>query len=194
MKKVGFAAGEVSLLRRVLAFLDEDKASWNARTAEHAPWSKQDLKARARILEKLTKAEQPSDPAVNAPLLEEQLIVYSGGKVAPLALPNWQRYARQGAQVGATVADAQIVGQWMSRQDWMGPGSQTLQSALNNWSSWLGKARAEQAGVVHPKAGLNGDVGHHISPQRQESSRGRPASGFGRKIPPTRQDGIQGAR
>lgn len=181
MKKVGFAAGEVSLLRRVLVDLPRQGG---------IAWSKQDYKAAARILEKLTKAETPNEPAVNAPAIEEALITYAAGKVAPLALPNWQRYARQGAQVGATVADAQTIGQWLSRQAWVGYGSQTLQSALANWSSWLGKARMAEMGTTRSQAGLHGNVGPHPSPERQVPQRGRAAPGLGRKVPPTRQDGI----
>lgn len=171
MKKVGFASGEVSLLRRVLSSTD---------------FSKADAKSAMRILDKLLKAETPSEPAVNAPAIEETLVTYSQGKVAPLALPNWQRYARQGSQAGATVADAQTIGSWMSRQGWMQPGSQTLQSVLNNWSSWLGKARAAEQGNVKPQAGLTsgqGDLGPAPGPQRQDTPRGRPAAGFGRKVP-----------
>lgn len=176
MKKVSFASSEVSLIRRALEYM-----------ARHsAIEGRQDVKSSARILEKLTKAEQPNDPAVNAPLLEDTLLTYSGGKLAPLALPNWQRYARQGAQVGATVADAQTIGQWMNRQDWIARGSMTLQSVLNNWSSWLGKARAAQEGLQRPQAGLNGQAGHvgpGPGPQRQVPQGRRPAPGFGRKVP-----------
>jgi hypothetical protein len=176
VKKVGFASGELSFLRRVLADFDNPPAGMT--------WPKSDYKARDRILEKLSRAEQPTDPAVNAPAIEDVLVTYSQGKVAPLALPNWQRYARQGAGVSATVADAQTIGQWMSRQGWLQPGSQTLQSVLNNWSSWLGKARVAEAGAVRPQAGLHGHVGPSVGPQRQIPQGGRPAPGLGRKIAP----------
>jgi len=178
LKKVSFASGEVSLLRRALDRVDPTDE-------DGRQWTKQDIKARDRILEKLLKAEQPTDPAVNAPAIEDVLVTWSAGKVAPLALPNWQRYARQGAVVGATVADAQTIGQWMSRQDWLQPGSQTLQSVLNNWSSWLGKARAAIEGTRRPQAGLNGNLGQGPGPQRQAPPGGRPAPGLGRKVPPT---------
>jgi hypothetical protein len=172
VKKVQFAAGELSLLRRVLAGVDDGQG-----------WTKQDFKARDRILDKLIKAEQPSDPAVNAPAIEDALITYAGSKVAALALPNWQRYARQGATVGATVADAQTIGTWMSRQGWIQPGSQTLQSVLNNWSSWLGKARAVEAGAVHAPPGLGNarnpnDLGQNPGAKRQVAPGGRPAAGL----------------
>lgn len=177
MKKVGFASGEVSLLRRVLTGLGQ--------LGDPGVWTKQDLKAGLRILEKLTKAETPNEPAINAPAIEEVLIAFSRGKVAALALPNWQRYARQGAQMGATVQDAQTIGTWMSHQGWLQYGSQTLQSVLNNWSSWLGKARATEAGSVRPQAGLHGGhVGPSAGPQRQVPQGGRPAPGLGRKVTP----------
>jgi hypothetical protein len=181
VKKVQFAAGELSLLRRVLGTmaLQTDRVGY---VVELHNLTKQDYKARDRILEKLVRAEQPSDPGVNAPAIEEALITYAGAKVAPLALPNWQRYARQGAAVGATVADAQIIGQWMSRQGWIQPGSQTLQSVLNNWSSWLGKARAAE-GPLRPEAGLgNASIPNHLGqgpdPQRQVIAGGRPKAGL----------------
>jgi hypothetical protein len=180
VKKVGFASGELSFLRRVLADFDNPPAGMT--------WPKSDVKTAARILEKLTRAEVPNEPAVNAPAIEEALITYSLGKVAALALPNWQRYARQGAQAGATVAGAQTIGQWMSRQDWMQRGSQTLQSVLNNWSSWLGKAQAAEAGTARPQSGLNGQGGHvgpGPGPQRQVPEGRRPAPGIGRKVPTT---------
>lgn len=176
------------MLRRALSKVQSDVGNDMSQA-----FSKQDVKARDRILDKLLKAETPNEPAVNAPAIEDALITYSLGKVAALALPNWQRYARQGAQVGATLADAQIIGQWMGRQGWLQPGSQTLQSVLNNWSSWLGKARAAEAGTVKPQAGLNGQggqLGPNPGPQRQEPARGRSAPGFGRKITPTHKDGI----
>jgi hypothetical protein len=182
MKKVGFASGEVSLLRRVLGNLG------NPPMGEAIP--KSDYKAAQRILDKLLKAETPSEPAVNAPAIEETLVTYSQGKVARLALPNWQRYARQGAQASATVADAQTIGSWMSRQGWMQPGSQTLQSVLNNWSSWLGKARAAETGTMKPQAGLTsgqvvqtkttfgGGIPGHAGPSGSPS---RPPSGFNQR-------------
>src|SRR5690349_222357 len=120
MKAVRLASGEVSLLRRVLAKVHDGLPH-----PELLLWTRQDVKARDRILEKLSKAEQPSDPGVNAPALEATLLAYGAGKVAELALPNWQRYSRQAAQVGATVADAQTIGRWMSMQGWLRPGSQT---------------------------------------------------------------------
>jgi hypothetical protein len=164
MKKVSFAKGELSLLRRRL----------------HEPEAiRIDEKARQTILAKLAKAEQPNDPGVNAPALEETLITYSRGKVVSLALPNWQRYSRQGADVGATVADAQTIGEWMYRQGWIQLGSQTLESALRNWSSWLGKARASEPGQ-RPEAGLHGtsNVGPGTGAQRPATQGRRPAPGF----------------
>jgi len=181
------------LLRRLLEPLIVDVGECpNGLTTEgpvHHP--KADLKAARRILDKLSKAEAPSDPAVNAPALEEALMTYSRGKVVALALPNWQRYARQGAQAGATVADAQTIGEWLYRQGWVQLGSQTLESVLRNWSSWLGKARAAGLGVGSRTVELkNGNLGQATGPQRGSAPGGRAAPGFGRKVPPTHKDGI----
>jgi len=166
VKKVGFAAGEVSLLRRRL----------------HDPEPlKPDEKARVRVLEKLKRAEQPSDPGVNAPALERELIAYARGKVVAEGLPNWQKLARQGADVGATPADAQTVGTWMYHQGWLALGSQTLTGVLRNWSSWLGKARAAQQGQ-RPRAGINGrpdtDLGPGAGEQRPDTPGGRRPPGI----------------
>ena len=163
MKKVAFGKLEVGLLRRKLAHEEPIRA---------------DEKARQAILAKLVKAEQPNDPAVNAPMLEESLITYSRGKVVALALPNWPRYARQAADVGATIADAQIVGAWLAVQGWVQPKSQTLESVLRNWSGWLGKARAST--TIKAQAGFNGadNLGQGASEQRPPAPRGRAAPGF----------------
>lgn len=183
MKKVGFAAGEVALLSLLLPSLGRLLT-----TSEMFTLSSKDVKkylaAGERIADKLAKAQlTTNEPSVNAPALEEALIAYSRGKVVPLANPIWPRYSRQAALAGATLQDAQVVGEWLYRQGWVQLKSQTLESVLRNWASWLGKARAgmtssREAGFSGATAG---DVGQGPDPQRQELATGRRASGFGRK-------------
>lgn len=143
----------------------------------------------ARSVERKVKAvETPlvKGPSVNAPAIEEQLILYSRGKVIPLAEPNWARYCHQAAGVNANVGDAQTVGTWIAEQGWL-KGPITLDSVLKNWSSWLAKARLWAAPLVRAAAGLgaNGaaNVGQNPTSASPAAPQGRPAPGLRRNHP-----------
>lgn len=109
----------------------------------------------ASLYDKLTK---PKAVFVGAPVakIQEALVAWSNGLVVPVAGgPGfWSVQSRKYGDLGATVDDAVIVGAWMARQGWMAGRTYTIDSMVNQWPSWLAKAKAEGNGwKQEPEAG-----------------------------------------
>lgn len=102
------------------------------------------------IISKLQGASAPAAPKVNVGPIEDVLVASSRGRVIKLAGGGgYARASVQATNVGATVADARVVGEWLARQGWWKQGPTTILTVLTRWPEWLAKARASTAPDLH---------------------------------------------
>lgn len=170
MRGVRFTKAELAFLRNVLGVMKEPGTVWDwscfgTKVKEHA----------TSLLAKLDAAETvPAGVAVKP--IEDALIKSSHGKV--LALEGGHAVAsRRLTQMKVTAEDAELVGAYMARQQWL-TSPMTLLDVLNKWYQWLPKARATQP-PPSLAPGLGGDgTGQGPAPAGKATTGRRPAPGF----------------
>jgi hypothetical protein len=106
------------------------------------------------IKAKLDAAENGESGVAVKPI-EDALVKASRGKVLPLE-GGHAIASRRMTAMKVTVEEAELVGEWMSRQGWLS-SAMTLLDVLNKWYQWLPKARATQPPPsLAPGLGANG--------------------------------------
>ncbi len=130
------------------------------------------------VLAKLDKAEAPADVSIaefdGVGAIEKALISKASGKVVQLSGGYGQAHGMAKA-CKATVADAEVLGGWLSRQNWMNEPT-TLIGVLRKWNEWLPRARATQP-PPSLEAGF-GDTGQGTKTPSGKAPVGRKPSGF----------------
>lgn len=102
--------------------------------------------------------------------LETILLTESRSKCVKLATgTGYAAASKMATRLGATADDVRLVGQWLSVQGWLTPGSQTILGVLRKWDDWYPKAKALN-GVKIPardsRPSLDGP-GSPTTPQRR---------------------------
>lgn len=147
----------------------------------HADSTGHGSKALSMALEKLVAAEAPAEKGVAAGPLEEALVRTSRGKVVELVSgPGaYGRASKMATALGATVADAEVLGAWLARQGWLREPT-TLLGVLNKWAEWLPRARATAPPPAAPEGfDGTGDTGQGAGRPGQRGGGRGGAPGFG---------------
>ncbi len=139
-------------------------------------WSKAEAKAVASILAKVEESEAAAKGVDIVPI-EEALVAAARGKVIALE-GGHARASVQAKAVGATPADAAMIGAWMARQGWL-TGPMTVLDVLNKWFMWAPKARStEPPPALAPGLGADADTRQGPGTPGTPPPRGRTAPGF----------------
>lgn len=129
------------------------------------------------VMAKIRALSTPTEPGVNAGELERALVAASRGKVVPVE-SGFPRISRVATGLGATVAQATVLGTWIAGESWL-RGPLTVFTVLNKWPDWLARAKA-----TAPPAGVDsgigpGDLGPSTTAKRPTSTAGRRTPGLG---------------
>jgi hypothetical protein len=94
---------------------------------------------------KITKASAER-VGVDIAGIEQELVARSDGRVvsAKGGPGYWAQQSKRYAAMGATVEDAQIVGDWLGKQAWL-MTVYTIDSLAWKWPNYLARAKAEGA-------------------------------------------------
>lgn len=135
-------------------------------------------KARTSIMAKLDTASGPTAAGVAPGPLQDALMLSSRGKVVRVEQNGFGRISRQATQLGATVAQATLLGNWIASQGWL-QGPLTIFTVLAKWPDWLARAKA-----TAPPDGIEeglqaADMGLGAEKQRPASTAGRRKAGIG---------------
>ncbi len=135
-------------------------------------------KIRLSILRKLEDAEGPTTPGVAPGPLQDALMASSRGKVVRVEPNGYGRISRQATPLGATVAQATLLGNWIASQGWL-QGPLTIFTVLAKWPDWLARAKATAApdGLEEGLGAEN--LGQSSEKQRPASTAGRRKAGLG---------------
>jgi hypothetical protein len=98
-------------------------------------------KARTSIMAKLDEATAATAPGIAPGPLQDALMLNSRGKVVRVEANGYGRISRQATQLGATVAQATLLGNWIASQGWL-QGPLTIFTVLAKWPDWLARAKA----------------------------------------------------
>lgn len=132
------------------------------------------------VLSKLDAAESPAHAGVAVGPIEQVLVDRARGKVVELASgpSGYARASKLATAVGATVTDAEVVGDWLARQAWLREPT-TVLGVLNKWAEWLPRARAT-APPPAAREGFDGpgDAGQGAGRPGGRGGSGRRGEGF----------------